>query len=101
MGIKSSRSTTGTWTITGLIPGRPLYLVANTDVAAADSGFGYRVLTGANGGYSPNDTYVWSMHSDNTVLTASPSSAIVFPFLTEVVINVTYCTSGVLVRAYQ
>ena len=42
MGIKSSRSTTGTWTITGLIPGRPLYLVANTDVAAADSGFGYR-----------------------------------------------------------
>jgi hypothetical protein len=97
--LKGSRSTTGTWTITGLVIGKPL-LVTFSGGAAGNNYFRYRVLSGSNDGYSASDSYTFEIHQ-NVTPDSTPHSTILIPTAATVEIAVVSIGGSGTIRAYQ
>lgn len=95
---KASRNTPGTWTLTGLTIGKPVFLTYSS-TTNANLYFYYRVLSGAQNS-TPNLTSYFSAigaHNDNTGLS---NVGVLIPTDTTVILDVPY-VGGVTVTANQ
>jgi hypothetical protein len=94
VGLKGSRSTTGTWTVPNLLAGKPLYLIMNV----SNTSTAYRVVTGAIGatGSSVQQFIFLSGSSQGTT-----NATIVIPTAVEVVLEISTIYSGGTIYAYQ
>jgi hypothetical protein len=92
--LKGSRSTTGTWTVSGLLAGKPLYLIMNVSNTSTT----YRVVSGAIGatGSSVQQFIFLSGSSQGTT-----NATIVIPTAVEVVLEISTIYSGGTIYAYQ
>jgi len=96
---KSSRTTTGTWTITGLTVGKPIFLTVSG--YSGDNGiFEFRVTAGSNDGGAGNGVDFRLGPYSNGSLNSS-CSAVIVPTSSTVSIEVAAITSGVTARVYQ
>lgn len=95
--LKSSRTTTGTWTITGLVVGRPL-CIAISDTS--DDGVLYKIVSGTDDAITSASRY-HGMASRANFTNNTPSSFVVIPTATTVEITIQSLQSGATMRAYQ
>jgi hypothetical protein len=99
--LKASRGTVGTWTITGLVMGKPLYLC----VDGTGGGDVIALLTVASGAVGGNTGFsgTYFAHVGNAQGEAynSGSSMIVIPTSDTVVLSIGTSSSRFLISAYQ
>ena len=102
--FKASRSTEGTWTITGLEIGKPLYVLANLNSPGReDAGAYIHVVSGAEGGEtatSDDGFYFYvgvSAHNSTNCFVCVPTSSTVVLEIGNPNASLNYC----MLRAYQ
>jgi hypothetical protein len=98
--LKGTRTSSGTWTLTGLTVGKPLYLgVRDTD--GGDGRYAaFRITSGANIACGESDTNTFSMGQDAGRADANPGGISTIP--TSTTVSIYFETiNGVTVYAYQ
>lgn len=94
-----TRSTTGTWTLTGLTIGRPVYLTFTTS-SDINTAVQFNIVSGAANA-SQLASYYSQMGAYNVGDTARANVAIIIPTSTTVVVEVHSITASMTVLAYQ
>lgn len=104
---KSTRSTTGTWTITGLVDGVPVILAyrPNRTSTSSQQGMKFSVTSGANDllrptGY-PDCEFLLGAEYSSSADQASGGTAVIVPTSDTLKINISSIKSGASVAAYQ
>lgn len=97
--LKGTRATTGSWTITGLTPGKPVYLVGLPNV----TGFAfctYRVTAGTSGnGTTGSATYFYIIYSSSDTNSGTTAGGTIIPNASSITIDMINVQSTI--EAYQ
>lgn len=98
--IKGTRDTAGSWTITGLTPYKPLYLLSKAN--ADGTNLMYRVTAGSdnNAGSSPSTTRAYSFSTSSVADYGFPLSSTIIPNTTTVTIEIIN-NNNMILFAYQ
>lgn len=105
LSLVGTRTTTGTWTISGLTVGKPLVIGINskTLVSGVEKDFCFRVLSGSLIGSGPSNLgfslgHAWISSGNSSV---SSSSCTLVPTSTTVTLSVYSINPGLVAYAYQ
>lgn len=83
---RSSRTTTGSWSLTGCTVGVPVYVTVK-NISTSTGYFRYRVTSGSNGGSTGGDGYIFGSQAGAS--TNSPHTIVIIPTATTVTLEVT------------
>lgn len=101
VGLKGTATATGDWTITGLVPGKPLFITVSGTTTSTTLG---AILHNVTGVLNPWDSGTTGLQlgsvSESGSIDNSSNAAIFIPSATEVTINV-YAISNATLSAYQ
>jgi hypothetical protein len=97
-----TRTTTGSWSITGLSTNVPLHIQCNSTSSNTEAPtVQYLVTSGASEGSTGGTRSTWSFSHDNDRFNATPHSCVIIPTSTTVIINVVTMPAGFSLTAYQ
>ena len=90
VGLKSTRTTTGTWTITGLTVGKPLFILADANPTGATFSVTINIVSGGIGGCgeASNNRLGWYLATNNII--ASTNVTVTIPTGNSVVVEVNH-----------
>ncbi|WP_051295063.1 phage tail protein [Maridesulfovibrio bastinii] len=101
--LKASRSEKGTWTITGLKIGKPLFVLSDADSGNVDTFVEIATVSGAMDGRVPIDHtyYMLVSNTQSNATTRTTNAFIVIPTSTSVIFKIGDHSNNFILRAYQ
>lgn len=97
--LRSTRTTTGTWAITGLTANLPLYIIASSTSNGLNTAL-FRISTGSNDGRG-GSSRVWAFSTNDQASNATTPSCVVIPDATTVNVVISSISANMTLRAYQ
>jgi plasmid stabilization system protein ParE len=97
--LKGTRSESGTWTLSGLTVGKPLYLGIRDSSGADGRYVEFRVVSGAYIASGLIDSVLFSMRASSSENSSNPGGVVTIPYDTTV--SIYFKFNGVTVYAYQ
>jgi hypothetical protein len=99
--LKGTRTSSGTWTLSGLTVGKPLYLGLRDSSGADGRYVAFRVVSGAYIANGEVDSVLFSMRASSSENSSNPGGVATIPDSTTVSIYLEFSNDDVTVYAYQ